>query len=139
MLTGRQKTLVQESFERVAPVGLAFADLFYDRLFTLDPSLRPLFTGDMVEQRRKLMQMVTVAVHGLDQLECIVAGVEALGRSHVGYGVITEHHDTVGAALLWTLARCLGPAFTPELGQCWTDTYGLLATTIQRTSEVAAA
>jgi hemoglobin-like flavoprotein len=139
MLTARQKILIQETFALVAPVSLAVADLFYDRLFTLDPSLRPLFTGDMVEQRRNLMQMVTVAVQGLDHLERVVPAVEALGRRHVGYGVITEHHDTVGAAFLWTLDRCLGEAFTPEVSQAWADTYGLLASAMQNASEAAAA
>ena len=42
---------------------------FYARLFELDPSLAPMFAhSDMAEQRKKLMQMITVAVRGLARL-----------------------------------------------------------------------
>ena len=58
--------LVQTSFEQVAPIADVAAALFYDRLFELDPSLRRLFHADMDEQGKKLMQMLTVAVRGLD-------------------------------------------------------------------------
>jgi truncated hemoglobin YjbI len=39
--------------------------LFYQKLFELDPSLRPMFPGDMSEQRKKLMQMITAGVKAL--------------------------------------------------------------------------
>ena len=42
-MTPEQVTLVQESFELVVPIAETAAVLFYDRLFELDPSLRPLF------------------------------------------------------------------------------------------------
>src|SRR4051794_18302883 len=91
MLTSRQKMLVRKSFERVAPVCLAAADLFYDRLFVLDPTLPALFTGDMAEQRRKLTQMLAAVVENLDHLERVVPSVEALGSRHVAYGAQPEH------------------------------------------------
>lgn len=65
-MTPHQKMLVQTSFAQVAPIAETAAALFYNRLFELDPSLRPMFTGDIAEQGRKLMQMLTVAVRGLD-------------------------------------------------------------------------
>jgi len=103
MLTVRQKTLVQESFAGIAGIADDAAVLFYQRLFELDPSLRPMFRGDMAEQRKKLMQMLTAAVKGLDRLDQLVPVVQDLGRRHAGYGVEDRHYDTVGAALLWTL------------------------------------
>src|SRR5439155_4726975 len=114
-----QNFQVQEIFKLVVPISETAAELFYGRLFELDPSLRPLFTGDMREQGRKLMQMLAVAVHGLDHLEAIVPAIQALGRRHATYGVQPEHFDTVGAALLWTLAQGLGPAFTREVCEAW--------------------
>src|SRR5262245_42314717 len=100
MVTNSQKVLVQESFAAVAPIADDAAALFYRRLFELDTSLQRMFKGDMTEQRRKLMQMLTAAVKGLDRLDQLVPVVEELGRRHVGYGVADEHYDTVGAALL---------------------------------------
>ena len=120
--------LVQRSWEQVLPIADEAAQLFYTRLFQLDPSLRPMFAhSDMKEQRKKLMQMITVAVRGLERLNELVPAVEALGRRHVQYGVSDSHYDTVGAALLWTLEQGLGEAFTPETREAWTATYLTLA------------
>ena len=136
-MTDKQKALVQESFEKVRPIAETAANLFYNRLFTLDPSLRGLFRGDMNEQGRKLMQMIAVAVKGLDHLEALVPAVEELGRRHVGYGVRDAHYETVGSALLWTLERGLGADFTPEVKEAWAVVYGLLTDVMQRGAKTA--
>src|SRR6187402_1030309 len=107
MLTAVQKDLVQDSFTSIATIADDAAILFYQKLFELDPSLKSMFRGDMAEQRKKLMQMLTAAVKGLDRLDQLVPVVEDLGRRHVGYGVADSHYDTVGAALLWTLEKGL--------------------------------
>ena len=125
-------TLVQDSWSKVAPIADTAAQLFYGRLFELDPSLQPMFAhSDMTEQRKKLMQMLTVAVRGLSRLDEIVPAVQALGRRHVAYGVTDAHYDTVGAALIWTLDQGLGEAFTPELRQAWVTTYTILSDTMK--------
>jgi hemoglobin-like flavoprotein len=127
-VTAEQRTrLVQSSFQRVLPIAGVAAELFYGRLFLLDPSLRPMFKGDIVEQGRKLMKVLQVAVHGLDRLDQIVPVVEALGARHAGYGVRPEHYDTVREALVWMLRRCLGSDFTPAVATAWTEVYELLA------------
>src|SRR5438045_2260061 len=131
MLTAAQKTLVQTSFATIVPIADDAAALFYQRLFELDPSLQGMFRGSMIEQRKKLMQMLTAAVKGLDRLEQLVPVVQDLGRRHAAYGVADAHYDTVGAALLWTLEMGLGAAFTAETREAWTAVYGLLATTMQ--------
>jgi hemoglobin-like flavoprotein len=131
MVTAAQKALVQNTFADIAGIADDAAVLFYKRLFELDPSLQPMFRGDMAEQRRKLMQMITAAVKGLDRLEQLVPVVQDLGRRHGAYGVVDAHYETVGAALLWTLEMGLGRAFTPEVKGAWTAVYGLLATTMK--------
>jgi hemoglobin-like flavoprotein len=120
--------LVQQTWEMVLPIADDAAQLFYNRLFELDPSLRPMFAhSDMAEQRKKLMQMITVAVRGLGRLDDLVPAVQALGKRHVGYGVRDAHYDTVGSALLWTLEQGLGAAFTDEARSSWAATYYTLA------------
>jgi hemoglobin-like flavoprotein len=131
MVTPAQKTLVQHSFVSIATIADDAAILFYQRLFEVDPPLRAMFRGDMAEQRKKLMQMITAAVKGLDRLEQLVPVVQDLGRRHAHYGVEERHYDTVGAALLWTLEAGLGRAFTPEVKDAWTAVYTLLATTMK--------
>jgi hemoglobin-like flavoprotein len=133
--------LVKESFRNVLPIADQAAALFYARLFELDPSLRHLFRGDMVEQGRKLMTMIGTAVASLDRLDQIVPAVRQLGARHGGYGVREEHYATVGAALLWTLEKGLGAQFTPAVREAWTMTYTLLANTMldaQREAALAA-
>ena len=139
MLTAAQKTLVQTSFATIVPIADDAAALFYQRLFELDPSLQAMFRGSMIEQRKKLMQMLTAAVKGLDRLEQLVPVVQDLGRRHAAYGVAEAHYDTVGAALLWTLEMGLGAAFTAETREAWTAVYGLLATTMQDAAREALA
>jgi nitric oxide dioxygenase len=125
-LTSTQIKLVQDSFALVAPIADTAAQLFYGRLYELDPSLRLMFKSDMKEQGRKLMQMLSVAVHALNNLDGIISAVQALGQRHVGYGVTMEHYAIVGDALLWTLEQGLGEAFTPDVKEAWTAVYVLL-------------
>ena len=130
-MSPEQKALVQSSFAKVAPIADQAADLFYDRLFTLDPSLRPLFKPDMREQKRALMGMLAVAVAGLDRLEALVPAVRQLGALHAGYGVKDEHYATVGSALIWTREQGLGDDVTPETRGAWLAVYTVLAETMK--------
>ena len=133
-----QINTVKTSFAAVLPIADQAGMLFYERLFTLDPALRPLFKGDIEVQSKTLMRMITTAVDGLDRLETIVPAVEALGVRHAGYGVAEAHYQTVAEALLWTLQQGLGPAFTPEVSAAWTATYGVLAGTMKTATREAA-
>lgn len=136
-MTPEQKQLVQATFAKVAPIADDAAAMFYARLFELDPSLRPMFKGDMREQGRKLMRMIGVAVNGLDRLDALVPAVQQLGTRHAGYGVRDEHYDTVATALVWTLERGLGPAFTEEVKEAWVTVYGILASTMKQGATAA--
>ncbi len=127
-MTPAQQDLIRSTWAQVAPIADPAARIFYDRLFTLDPSLRPMFAfTDMDAQRKNLMQTLAVVVKGIDHLEALIPAVEALGRRHAGYGVQPSHYATVGQALLDTLALGLGDAFTPEARAAWTEAYELLA------------
>jgi hemoglobin-like flavoprotein len=137
--TPTQTALVQSSFAIIAPIADDAAALFYQRLFEIDPSLRRMFPEDMTGQRKKLMQMLTAAVKGLDRLDQLVPVVQDLGRRHATYGVTDAHYDTVGAALLWTLKMGLGKGFTPEMKEAWATVYGLLATTMRDAARQALA
>jgi hemoglobin-like flavoprotein len=130
-MTPENQALVRDSFAKVMPIAPQAAALFYNRLFMLDPSVKPLFKGDMTEQGRRLMAMIGTAVANLDKLETIVPTVQDLGRRHAAYGVQPAHYDTVASALLWTLGQGLGDAFTPLVEAAWTETYTILATVMK--------
>lgn len=125
--------LVRESWTLFEPVAEESARFFYDKLFELDPDARPLFARtDMEAQGRKLMQMFAEIVRILDRPDALVNEVADLGRRHVHYGVRDHEYDSVGTALLWTLDRGLGPAFTPEVRNAWTEAYLLVAEVARR-------
>jgi hemoglobin-like flavoprotein len=126
-MTPAQVACVQQSFAQVRPRADTVAARFYQRLFTLDPSVRPLFPEDLSAQGRKLMDMLGLVVHGLPRVDTIRPAVQALGRRHVQYGVHPEHYKTVRAALLWTLEQECGAGFTPEVREAWAAAYTVLA------------
>jgi hemoglobin-like flavoprotein len=129
-MTPQQIKLVQSSFAKVAPIADLAADLFYSRLFEIAPDVRRLFPDDLSGQKKKLMGMLGTAVAGLGKLDTLVPAVQALGRRHAGYGVTAGHYVPVGAALLWTLEKGLGDAFTTETREAWATAYRLLADTM---------
>jgi nitric oxide dioxygenase len=126
-MTPSQVELVQKSFSKVAPISAQAAELFYVRLFEIAPEVKPMFPGDMKEQGKKLMGTLAVVVGGLTKLETILPAASALAKKHVGYGVKASHYTPVGAALLWTLEKGLGPDWTPELATAWTTAYTTLS------------
>jgi len=135
MPTMHQIELVQRTFAVVAPIADDVAVLFYRRLFEIDPTLESMFTGNMADQRRKLMVMLTAAVKGLPRLDRLIPVLQDLGRRHADYGVDDRHYETVGEALLWTLEKGLGPDFTPDVREAWTTVYRVLASTMRAGAE----
>jgi hemoglobin-like flavoprotein len=139
MITPTQKRLVQDSFGLVVPIAPTAAALFYQRLFEIDPTLRPMFKGDIGEQGKKLMQALALAVKSLDRPEALMPVLQDLGRRHAKYGVADAHYDTVGAALIWTLEKGLGERFTADVREAWVAVYQAVATTMKvAANEVAA-
>ena len=132
-----QVQLVQDSFKAVIPIQEQAADLFYGRLFELDPSLRSMFKGDITEQGRKLMKTLATVVRGLGNADEILPVIRDLGARHVKYGVTDDQYDTVGAALLWTLEQGLGEAFTSDVMNAWVEAYTLISNTMIEGSNAA--
>ncbi|WP_316162125.1 globin family protein [Bradyrhizobium sp. SZCCHNRI20481] len=126
-MTPSQIELVQDSFAKVAPISDQAAGIFYDRLFEVAPQVRAMFPDDLTEQRKKLMATLAVVVNGLANLPAILPAASALAKRHVDYGAKPEHYPVVGSALLWTLEKGLGEAWTPEVAEAWTAAYGTLS------------
>lgn len=137
-MTPQQIRLIRTSFEPLKPLAGTVAEAFYAQLFARDPALRALFRGgDMAEQGERLMQMLSAAIDLLDRPGALMPVLLRLGQRHVSYGVEAAHYDSVGAALLETLAAGLGDAFTPEVREAWTTMYQLVARTMQEGADAA--
>ena len=126
-MTEDQVKLVQQTFAKVAPISEQAAIMFYDRLFEVAPAVKAMFPPDMTEQRKKLMGTLAVVVNGLSNLPSVLPAASALAKRHVGYGARPEHYPVVGGALLWTLEKGLGEAWTPDVAAAWTTAYGTLS------------
>lgn len=75
--------------------------------------------------------MLGLAVNSLDRMEQLLPVVRSLGTRHVIYGVRDRDYGTVGQALLWTLRKGLGDAFTPDVEVAWSNVYATLASEMQ--------
>ncbi len=137
-MTPNQISLVQKSWQKVLPIAPQAAEIFYTTLFEMDPSLKALFPSDITEQGKKLMAMLDTAVKLLDNPDKLIPAVQNLGAKHLKYGAEPEHYDTVGAALLKTLALGLGEDFTAPTKKAWTVVYQTLATTMIAAANEAA-
>jgi NAD(P)H-flavin reductase len=82
----------------------------------------------MDHQRDRLVQALVRIVESLTTPEEMAIYLAQLGRDHRKYGVDPKMYESVGAALLATLKKFAGPAFTPAAEQAWTEAYGAIST-----------
>ena len=129
-MTPEQAHIVQSTWRAVLPVGDTFAELFYGRLFSVDPELRRLFKDDLIEQGRNLTAMLSVAAANVGKMEKITVALRQLGKRHVVYGVEAKDFRTVEDALLFALEHALIDVFTPEVKAAWQAAYALLSSTM---------
>ena len=128
-----RRQLIAESWKSLSPNGAAVGAIFYRRLFEIDPTLRPMFSGvTMTDQIHKLVTMLDLVVHWLDLPERLVPVLKQLGERHAKYGVVEEHYGKFGTALLGTLEEGLGDKFTPELRSAWTEAFLLISSLMRR-------
>jgi NAD(P)H-flavin reductase/hemoglobin-like flavoprotein len=119
--------IIRTSFEPVAPEAEALGRHFYAVLFSAAPETRDLFPVNMEVQRSRLLRALVHVVQMVDQPDDLVPFLQQLGRDHRKFGVIAQHYDAVGAALLSAIEHFAGDAFTPVVKKAWTDAYGIVA------------
>ena len=127
VLTPAHVVELRRTWHVLLPMGDEVAQLFYERLFEIDPSLRTLFQSDPVVRRRKLMDALEFIVTHVDRPDDLLPMLGALGQRHVGYGVRPEHYAVAGEALLWTLDEGVGVLRTAEAREAWVAAYELIA------------
>ena len=134
-MDARNIELLALSFARVSANKDEAATIFYARLFTTAPQLRAMFKSDLEAQKAKLMSSLAQIVDfyrvGVDPTGYLTR----LGRGHKSYGAQRAHFDTVGDALIFTLAQVLGEDFTPEIRAAWLEAYAEVASVMVRGGE----
>ena len=119
--------LIRSSFAVVAPQTEEVARHFYATLFSQAPQTRDLFPVNMEVQRSRLLRALVHVVQMVDRPDELVPFLEQLGRDHRKFGVLAEHYDAVGAALISAVAEFAGQAWTPRVARAWTESYGAVA------------
>src|SRR4051812_43988580 len=118
---------IRASYALLEPRAEELGRRFYAALFARDPKLRAMFPVNMQVQRSRLLGALVQVVQMIDRPDDLLALLHQLGRDHRKFGVLAEHYDVVGAALLDGLAAVAGPAWTPEVRTAWGTAYGQVA------------
>jgi hemoglobin-like flavoprotein len=126
-MTKEQINLVEGSWDFIIMNTSEAGNIFYSKLFELDPTLKVLFKEDIDSQSRKLVSLITFVVHKLSNLNEVIDDVIALGKRHAGYKVKPEHFNTVAAALLWTLELALKDQWNDKMKAAWVEVYTVLS------------
>ena len=138
-MKAKQIQLVKETWGYVIAKSDEAGELFYSRLFEVAPGVKHMFKGEMKEQSRKLMGMITVIVAKLDKLDTIINDIKSLAQRHNKYGTKREHYAVVGECLIWTLQKGLGSRWTSEMEQAWITVYKILSQAMIENQEAALA
>lgn len=126
-MTPDEIDLVKTSWRQIVDSAHPVGQLFYQKLFLLDPSLRALFLADLDSQQSKFHATLSTIIENLDQPALLTDRVHTLGVSHAGYGVRDEHYATVEEALLWALRECLRGGFSDNIAIAWQKAYRAVA------------
>ncbi len=127
--------LIRESYAVIQPRAEEVARFFYATLFAIAPATRELFAVNMEAQHGRLLRALTYVVQRVDQPDDLLPFLRQLGRDHRKFGVLAQHYDAMGIALVTTLKQYSGQAWTPQVEKAWTDAFGLIARTMQEAAD----
>ena len=118
-LTTEQKRLILNSFFRLEPALDLVAQLFFLKLFRLDPGLRKKFDGPVEMQARKFSAGAKLAMISLGHEDGLAPTLKLLGTRHRQMGIRARHYRTMSRALVWTLERSLDKSFDRDTRDAW--------------------
>ncbi|WP_223840395.1 FAD-binding oxidoreductase [Saccharopolyspora pogona] len=128
--------LIRESFAVVEPHTDDVSRFFYGMLFSLSPATRDLFAVNMEVQRSRLLRALVHVIQMVDRPDELLPFLHQLGRDHRKFGVVTAHYEAVGTALLASIKRYAGDAWTDSVERAWAEAYTVMASAM---TEAAAA
>ncbi len=129
-----QIILVQETWGKIIPELDPASNDFMDKLLEIKPDLIKLFRTDTRELGLLMMAMINRAITALDDFEEFRPEIQKLGKRHIHYGVTDDDFDKVAEALLWTLKKYLGAAYTDEVADAWVVAYTQIAQVMKESS-----
>ncbi|WP_460958538.1 FAD-binding oxidoreductase [Parasphingorhabdus pacifica] len=128
--------LIRDSWAVVEPQSDEVARFFYGMLFSLSPQTRELFAVNMEVQRSRLLRALVHVIQMVDRPDELLPFLHQLGRDHRKFGVVTDHYEAVGTALLASIKKHAGSHWTEEVERAWAEAYTVMASAM---TEAAAA
>jgi nitric oxide dioxygenase len=118
---------ILRSYQVLGPRSGLMTELFYDRLFEVQPDVRPLFSIDMQLQRQHLAASLALIVRNLRMLDTIEPSLRTLGTQHARAGVCAQHYPIVRDAMLYAMSQTLGDAWNDTLSDDWSRLLDVVA------------
>lgn len=128
--------LIRETWAEVEPAADEMAQYCYSVLFNIAPATRELFPINLEVQQQRLMRAMSFIVRTIDRPDELLPYLRQLGREHRKFGVVAQHYEDFGAALLGAIKHQLGTGWTSEVERAWAEAYTIVARSMQ---EAAAA
>ena len=130
-----QVDALKKSFANIEAVGQQAGHFFYHSLFEKNPAFKHMFTHDMDQQVEKFLSTLKLIVYSFEVSKNgeyhitadLRVPLENLGKKHQQLGVISEMFKPVAEALMASLEKFLGNAFTSEVRKAWADAYWEIA------------
>lgn len=119
LLTPAQKRLIRDSFVTLEPAIDLVGQLFFLKLYRLDPSFRARFGADSAAQGRKFMAAVKLCIISLKHDDCLAPVLKLLGVRQRMLGMKVRDYRMMGKAWTWTLERSLEKRFTRPTKDAW--------------------
>lgn len=123
----RMVQLIRESWAVVEPRDDEVAQFFYGMLFSLSPETRELFAVNMQVQRSRLLRALVHVIQMVDRPDELLPFLHQLGRDHRKFGVVLDHYEAVGTALLASIKRYAGDSWTDSVERAWAEAYTVMA------------
>lgn len=142
-MTPAQLRLLQRSYVKIEPLADQFGAIFYARLFTIAPEIRPLFRTDLKAQQSKFMKViqevvqlhlraiVSLPVTAAATSRAVLPGAFWSGKLHAAYGVRVEDYAIMKLALVWALDKTLGAEATDDVKEAWSAAYDIVVNSME--------
>lgn len=129
-LTSRQKQLILTSYKSFETNAERFSELFYARLFAVEPGTRSLFSKNSESRCGNLVKMLKIAVVSIDHLDNLVPILRLLGSGRQHNRL--DYYATIGDEFLYTLENALGLGYSDEINEAWATYFGILSEMMMR-------
>lgn len=120
-MQGEQIDIVQESYKVVAFRAEDLAEQFFARVFQAQPTLRAMFSTDAWQRDRDFVSALGTLVRNLHRIDALSPIIEDVGVRCQRAGAQPHQFGVARDVLLTCLRDQLGPKWSAELDEAWTE------------------